>query len=66
MIWHFSTLPYLEKSRVTSSSLSLGWIPVTNRLEPELTAPSPSLEPPPSSLAGPLQRSDVRNMLFVL
>lgn len=45
MIWHFSTLPYLEKRRVTSSSLSLGLIPVTKRLEPVLLAPSPSLEP---------------------
>lgn len=45
MIWHFSTFPYLEKRRVTSSSLSLGWMPVTKRLEPVLLAPSPSLEP---------------------
>jgi len=40
MIWHFSTSPYLSKSLVTSCSERRGWIPVTNRLEPGLTAPS--------------------------
>lgn len=52
MIWHFSTVPYLEKRRVTSSSVRRGWMPVTNKLEPGLTAPSSSRR---SSLGGALQ-----------
>jgi hypothetical protein len=39
---HCSTSPYFSKRRVTSSSLSEGWMPVTNRLEPELRLSSSS------------------------
>lgn len=42
MIWHFSTSPYFSKRRVTSDSVRRGWTPVTNRLDPGLTAPSSS------------------------
>lgn len=38
MIEQLSTSPYLSKSAVTSCSLSLGWMPVTKRLVPVLTA----------------------------
>jgi len=62
MMLHCSTSPYFSNRRVTSSSLRLGWIPVTKRLEPELRLPSsprdssrsPRAPPPRDSGGGPL------------
>ena len=65
IIWHFSTSPYFSNRRVTSDSVNLGWMPVTNRLEPGLTAPSPSSLEPPSSLGG-LWEPHVSNQINVM
>lgn len=49
MMLHFSTCPYFSNRRVISSSVRRGWMPVTNKLEPELTETSllPSRGGPP-------------------